>query len=441
MSLLKQPPARVLLADAKVSEAMVRGCTEHLAGFLQRYWPGFGRKEQRQHAALIVQGRLSGLERKTTEPIAIQAGRHRKPLQNFVGAAPWDDEALMTEVRRHVRAELADPHAVLVLDNSGFPKKGTDSCGVDRQWCGRLGKIDNCQVGVFLVYAARGGTAPVGRRLYLREAWANDPERRRVGHVPAEVTFQEKWQIGAALLAQAADLPHGWVAGDDEFGRITAFRRLLRQRQECYVLDVPASTWVRDLTARVRRRPGQPRRNRQQPFERVDGWAARQPKSRWQQLQVRDGEKGPRDIEALCVPVHTKADSRICRDEERLLVIRTRDAQPEVSFALCHADRGVPVAELVRVKLQRHRIEEVFAQAKGEVGLDHYEVRSWVGWHHHMTLSLLALWFLVLERRRLGGKNPGPHGRPGASDRDPLAASPRARATRHCPRDQSRAAA
>jgi SRSO17 transposase len=304
-----------------------------------------------------------------------------------------------------------------------------------------LGKVDNCQVGVFVVYAAQGGTAPLGRQLYLREAWAKDGERRRKCHVPVEVKFQEKWQIGAALVAQAADLPHGWVAADDEFGRITAFRRLLRQRRERYVLDVPDATWVRDLEVRVRRRPGQPRRLRKQAFERVDEWAARQPKSRWRKLQVRDGAKGPVEVEALSVPVHTKADGCICTDEERLLVIRTLDAKPEISFALCHADRRVPLAELVRVKLQRQRIEEVFAQAKGEVGLGQYEVRSWVGWHHHMTLSLLALWFLVLERRRLGGENPGAHGRSGAPDRNSLAATPRSRATRHRQRDQSCAAA
>jgi SRSO17 transposase len=430
-----------LLADAMVSEVLVRGCAEHLGAFLERYLPAFDRKEQREHAERIVQGRLSGLERKTTEPIAIQAGQHRKPLQNFVGAASWDDEALMEQIRQHVRDELADSQAVLVLDSSGFPKKGTESCGVDRQWCGRLGKVDNCQVGVFLVYAARGGNAPLGRQLYLGKTWASDVARRRRCHVPAAVMFQEKWQIGMALVAQAADLPHGWVAADDEFGRITAFRRQLRQRRHNYVLDVPASTWVRDLEARVQRRPGQVRRDRKPAFERVDEWAARQPQTRWQKLLVRDGAKGPLEVEALCVSVHTKADSRICTDEERLLVIRTQDAQPEVSFALCHADRRVPMAELVRVKVQRHRIEEVFAQAKGDVGLGHYEVRSWVGWHHHMTLSLLALWFLVLERRRLGGKNPGRHSRSGSPDHDPLAPSPGSRNRRHRARDQSRAAA
>src|SRR5262249_50683377 len=147
--------------------------------FLRRYLPRFYRKEQRDLATLVIQGRLSGLERKTSEPIAHQAGRPRKPVQHFVGAGAWDDEAVMAEVPRHVAEDLGDPKAVLVVDSSGFPKKGIASCGVARPWCGRLGKIDNCQVGVFLSYAAPGGHAPLDRRLFLTRDWAADRKRRR----------------------------------------------------------------------------------------------------------------------------------------------------------------------------------------------------------------------------------------------------------------------
>jgi SRSO17 transposase len=157
MSLLKHPQAQALLADAVVSPPAVRGCQEHLTAFLQRYLPLFYRREHRELATLVIRGRLSALERKTSEPIAHQAGRHRKPVQHFVGQGAWDDEAVMAELRRHVAEELGDPDAVLIVDGSGFPKKGTASCGVARQWCGRLGKVDNCQVGVFLSYAAAGG--------------------------------------------------------------------------------------------------------------------------------------------------------------------------------------------------------------------------------------------------------------------------------------------
>src|ERR1700688_3370900 len=174
MSLLEHPTAQALLADAEVSAGDVRDCRRRLEGFLHRYLPRFYREEQRELAQVVLQGKLSNLQRKTSEPIAYLAGRQRKPVQHFVGAGAWDDEAVMAELRRHVAEELGDPQAVLVVDGSGFPKKGTASCGVARQWCGRLGKIDNCQVGVFLSYAAPGGHAPLDRRLFLPRDWATD---------------------------------------------------------------------------------------------------------------------------------------------------------------------------------------------------------------------------------------------------------------------------
>src|SRR5438552_915367 len=200
MSLLEHPKAQKLLADATLTPAAVRHCQEHLTQFLTRYLPRFYRQEQRELATLVIQGRLSGLERKTSEPIAIQAGRPRKPVQHFVGAGRWDDEAVMAELRRHVGEVLADPDAVLVLDGSGFPKKGTASCGVGRQWCGRLGKVDNCQLGVFVAYAAPRGCTLIDARLYLPADWAADGKRRRLGHVPAAVGFQQSWRIALDLL-------------------------------------------------------------------------------------------------------------------------------------------------------------------------------------------------------------------------------------------------
>jgi SRSO17 transposase len=165
MSLLENAEARALLADAEVSAAAVRGCHQHLERFLQRYLPLFYRAEHRELAQVVIQGKLSKLERKTAEPIAYLADRARKPVQHFVGGGRWDDEAVLAELRRHVAEGLADPDAVLVVDPSGFPKKGTASCGVDRQWCGRLGKVDNCQVGVFLAYVAASGSTLVDRQL------------------------------------------------------------------------------------------------------------------------------------------------------------------------------------------------------------------------------------------------------------------------------------
>ena len=178
MSLLDHPEAQALLNDADVTPDTVQGCADRLTGFLQRYLPKFYRIEQRDNATLVIRGLISGLERKTCEPIAIEAGLPRKPIQFFVGAGKWDDEAVMAELRHHVREELAEPDGVVVIDPSAFPKKGTESCGVGRQWCGRLGKVDNCQVGVFLAYAASSGYGPLDRQLYLPEDWADDEARR-----------------------------------------------------------------------------------------------------------------------------------------------------------------------------------------------------------------------------------------------------------------------
>src|SRR5436305_5170435 len=247
MSLLDQPDARALLADAELPADAVAACADRLTAFAQRYLPLFERSEQRQHALTVLRGKLTGLPRTTTEPIATQAGQKRRPLQLFVGAGAWDDAAVRAELRRHAAQELADPEGVFVLDGSGFPKKGDDSCGVARQWCGRLGKVDNCQVGAFLGYAGRRGKALLGARLYLPRDWADDPDRRAKAHVPEGVAFQEGWRIALALWEEArADLPAGWVAGDDEFGRCAELRAQLRHRRQRYLLDVPCNTLVRE---------------------------------------------------------------------------------------------------------------------------------------------------------------------------------------------------
>ena len=406
MSLLDTPEAQALLADAVVTPPIVAGCQERLTEFLERYLPLFYRTEQRELATLVIQGKLSNLERKTSEPIAYRVDRPRKPVQHFVGAGLWDDEKIMAELRCHVGEELGDADGIFIVDGSAFPKKGTESCGVDRQWCGRLGKLENCQVGVFLAYASRKGHAPLDGRLYLNQEWANDSVRRKKCHVPKEIVFQEKWRIAIELLSRNLHLPHGWVTADDEFGRVTAFRLWLRRQRQRYVVDVPANTLARELKLQAD--------GRKPPFERADRWAARQSAERWQTMKIRDGDKGPLRVKALSVAVQTKdEDGRVGRSE-RLLVICTLEAEPRTWYALSNSSANIKV--LVRVHSERHRVEEVFHEAKGEVGLAHYEVRSWVGWHHHMTLSFLALWFLCQEKRRLGKKNTSHHSATGTRD-------------------------
>jgi SRSO17 transposase len=402
-SLLEHPTAQALLADAEVSAADVRGCRDRLRRFLQRYLPLFYREEQRQLAEVVVQGKLTNLQRKTSEPIAYQAGRHRKPVQHFVGAGAWDDEAVQAELRRAVAETWGDPEAVMVLDGSGFPKKGNASCGVARQWCGRLGKVDNCQVGLFVAYVTPHGATLVDRQLYLSQEWAADRKRRRQTHVPKGVRFQEGWRIGLDLLDRSAtDLPFGWVTGDDEFGRATELRAALRQRGWRYVLDVPCDTLVRDVDEAPA--PGK----RYPPWRRVDAWAEAQPASRWRRVRVGDGTKGPKEVRVAEAWVQTKDSGGRVGALERLVVLRTIDREPQTWYTLSNAPARVEVERLAQVHGQRHGVEEALQAGKGEVGLAHYEVRSWVGWHHHMTLSLLALWFLTREKQRLGKKKSRP---------------------------------
>jgi SRSO17 transposase len=270
-----------------------------------------------------------------------------------------------------------------------------------------LGKIENCQVGVFLVYASEKGHGPLDRRLYLPQEWAADESRRRQCHVPAEVGFETKLEIAAGMLSRLGrEFPHAWVLGDDEFGRSGEFRATLRGEGERYILDVPCNTLMRDLEAgRPRRRKAGRGRKKERPFLQAQAWRQRQPPARWQRLKVRDGEQGPLEVQALRVRVRTKQDGHV-GPEETLLVVRTLETPPKTSYALTNASAAVSLEELVRIKLQRHRVEQLFEEAKGETGLAHYEVRGWQGWHHHITLALLALWLCLLETRRLGKKLP-----------------------------------
>ena len=433
VSLLERPEALALLDDAELHANTVRGCQERLTPFLQRYLPLFYRTEQREHARTVIEGKLSGLERKTSEPIARQAGQERKPIQIFVGAGAWDDEAVMHELRNHVCEQMGDADGIFIVDGSAFPKKGEHSCGVGRQWCGRLGKVENCQVGVFLGYATAHGHAPLDRQLYLPKDWAEDRVRRAECHVPDTVEFEEKWRIAQRLIERSGtQVPYRWVTADDEFGRVSAWRAWLRGLRKLYVLDVPSNTLVRDLEA--------PRPQGRVPqFETAHAWAARQPARRWKTITLRDAEKGPLRVQVLDCRVQTKDEDGCVGPSERLIVTRTLDTPSVQTYALSNA-KHEPLKKIVHVGSQRHRIEELLQEGKGEVGLGQYEVRSWTGWHHHMTLSQLALWFLILENRRVGKKNPGYHDPASAADFHQAAATSARDTEPDCRRNQPGAA-
>jgi SRSO17 transposase len=362
--------------------------------------------EQRANAQQYVQGLLSDLNGKDIESIAYLHDRERQGLQKFIGQSEWDHRPLLTELARQVGTELGEADGVLVFDPSAFAKQGTESVGVQRQWCGRLGKIENCQVGIYLGYVSRRDHALVDMRLYLPKIWANRKGRRNKVGVPAEVRFRTRHELMLEMLDERGPLlPHAWIAGDDELGRSSWFRQELRSRNECYLLAVPSNTLVRDLTA-----PDPPYRGRgprpQVPFTRVDRWCAGVPESAWQTIEVRDGEKGPLVTQVVRTLVQARTQGKASDVAEFLVVFRERqgDGTWKHDYLLSSAPLATPLGEFARVFKAQHCIEESLKRAKGEAGLADYQVRTWEGWHHHQTLSLLATWFLTQETRR--GKNP-----------------------------------
>jgi SRSO17 transposase len=378
-----------------ISGAAIATCLASLVVFLQRYKAEVHRSEQETHLQVYVEGLVSGIERKSVEPIATAHGLYRRPLQHFVGAGKWSDGQVRGEMRNHIVEEIADPEGVVILDGSGVHKQGPESVGVARQYCGRLGKIENCQVGIYLAYSTPRGFTLLEADLYLPQDWADDFVRREKTYVPKDVQFRTNWQIADDLIERLSpDVPHAWIIGDDEYGRPSEFRDRLADRGERYLLEVPCNTLVRRPT----HWPGRCRK-----WGSVRRRKNRHPTDKWKRMTIRDGEKGPIEVLAFSTRVETKRKDAPAR-EEILLVMQTLGGS-QTWYFLAPKDAPLDTRELVRVAAHRHHIEQAFEFAKGECGLADYEVRSWVGWQHHMTLSMLALWFLTLERRRLGKKH------------------------------------
>ena len=383
-----------------------------LSRFLRPYLPLFGRAESRLNAERAVRGLLSDLPRKSIEPIAKLHKVVRRPLQRFVGAGPWDDNLILARLCEEVESNLGCDDGVLIVDSSGFAKKGEDSVGVARQWCGRLGKVENCQVGVFLSYASGEGHTLVDHRLYLPQHWIEDKERREKCHVPDGVTFKTDWELADEMLqVRSGELAHGWILGDDAYGRATRFRDRLRGRSDRYMLDVPSNTRVR--IQGHRRDSG----GRTSSPKSARTWAKSVSEAKWGVYTVRDGTKGPLQVRAAWTRVLTQRDPKDKKSpwdrEETLLALRTVEKKTRTKYCLSSAEEGTPEPELVRAGCCRWSVEDCLERAKGEVGMAQYEVRSWTGWRHHMTLALLALWFLVRQNRRLQRRFPPLHGSAG----------------------------
>jgi SRSO17 transposase len=391
-----------LLANIEVDPRIPRGVLPRLQRFLDPFVDGLQRSEQTLHAHTYVAGLLSDLKYKNVESIAYLHDQEREPLQQFIGQSPWDHTPWLTQLARQVGQQLGSPDGVLVFDPSAFPKKGNASVGVQRQWCGRLGKIDNCQVGIYLAYVGHSEHALVDVRLYLPKEWAKDKQRRTQAGIPRSVRFRTRHELILEMLDERGPLlPHAWISGDDEVGRCSWFRQELRSRNECYLLAVPSNTSVRDLTAPEPPYAGHGRRPAL-PFTRVDRWCAALPETAWQTIEVRAGEKGPVVVQVVRTLVQARTEGRASAVAELLVVFRERqgDGTWKHDYLLSAAPLSTPLAEFARVFKAQHRVEECLQRAKGEAGLADYEVRTWRGWYHHQALALTATWFLTVEAGR-----------------------------------------
>ena len=396
-----------MMAQAEVAPDAMRGLLDRLETFVHPFCASLGSGERRR-AAEYLTGLLSHLDHKTAEGIAYLLDQDRQPMQRFIGQADWDHRPSLVTLAEQVGERLGEPDGVIVFDPSAFAKKGDKSVGVARQWCGRLGKVENCQVGVYMGYVSRIEHALVNFRLFLPEEWAKHRARRAEAGVPRGVRYRTRHELALEMLAESGpSLPHAWVTGDDEMGRPAWFRRELRDLGERYLLAVPSNTLIRDQEVAPPEYSGKGRHPKN-PFLRVEVWAERLAEGDWTRIEVRDGEKGPLVVEAVKRRVRARTETGGEGPDELLFI--TRELQVDHTYKLDYylscAAAATPLPELARVAKAEHRIEECLERAKGEAGLADYQVRNWPGWHRHQTLAPLAAWFLTEETRR--GKNPDP---------------------------------
>jgi SRSO17 transposase len=375
-----------MVDDLDVAE--VAAWAEGLEEVHARIAARFARSEPRERALAYVRGLLAPVERKNSWTLAERAGEASPDgMQRLLAAADWDAEAVRDDLREYVIEQLGDPAAVLVVDETGFLKKGTKSAGVARQYSGTAGRIENCQIGVFLGYATAAGRTFLDRELYLPKAWIEDRGRCRAAGVPDEVDFATKPALAIGMLIRALDaaVPAGWVTADEVYGQHYRLRATLEQRRMPYVLAVPVTQHV---IATVENTIAE---------RRADTLAAALPAQAWKKISAGDGAKGPRLYHWARVAIRPLEDPAM---GYWLLVRRSLTDPTDLAYYLCYGPPSTPLRELVRVAGTRWAIEESFQSAKGQVGLDQYQVRRYDAWYRHITLVMLAHAFLAVTRTR-----------------------------------------
>jgi SRSO17 transposase len=343
----------------------------------------FTRSEPRARAREYMSGLVAGLERKNGWTLAEQAGE-RSPdgMQRLLRWADWDIDGVRDDVRDYVVEHLGEPDGVLIVDDTGFLKKGVRSAGVQRQYSGTAGRIENCQIGTFLAYASDRGHALIDRELYLPEPWIADPDRCRRAGIPDGTEFETKPRQAMGMLARAfaAKVPFAWITADEAYGQVKYLRAWLEDHDAAYVL----ATKVNDLLGTT-----------DGGEARADELIADLPARSWRRLSVGAGAHGPREYDWARIPIR----SRWRAGRGHWLLARRSISDPtEIAYYVCYGPRRSSLLDLAWIAGTRWRIEECFQQAKNEAGLDHYQVRSWRAWYAHITLSMLAHAWLAVSR-------------------------------------------
>jgi len=368
--------------------------------FVAPYAIALNQPEQRRHAVEYMTGLLSKLEHKTGEAIAYLHDQERQGIQKFIGHVPWDHQPLLMTLARQVGQESGETDAVIAFATSSFPKKGVKSVGVTRQWGGRDGKSENCQIGVYMAYITSTESTLVDIRLHLPKEWANDRARRAEAGIPKSVRFQTQQELALAMLKEQGPLlPHAWVTTEEALGYPETLRESLRKMGQRYLLPLAPTTSLRDLAEPSLKLEDD--RDHVSSFVRVDRWCPSLPNDVWMEVEVhKTGENGSRinRIEAMSRPVQLRISRREAGPQELLFATRTRSADGTFNYAyyLSNADPGTSLQELARVAGAAHRGQSCIEFARREAGLADYQVRNWIAWHHHQTLSLLAARFLTL---------------------------------------------
>jgi SRSO17 transposase len=426
----RRPPASGRKPSCRLTARDVTTSADELLAFHREFQVLFQRREQRDWSLLYLCGQLSNLERKTIEPMILALigpnPNAIRGMQQFIGQGEWETRPLLERVQSLVAEGLAELEGVVIVDGSGFPKRGNHSVGVAWQYCGHLGKLANCQQGVFVVYASRHGYAFLDERLYVPEAWFGEDYRDRwqACGVPNTLSFQTEPELGLEMIAglvQRAVVPFRWVTCDEKYGRIPAFLDGIAALDKWYLAEVPADTrvWLRTpaverpgrgLSGHLRTR-SRVKRTATRPYE-MRELIAQLPRAVWQRRIIKEGSKGPLIADFAFARV-TPIRDELPGPRSWAIFRRTLGPQPEVKFYLSNAPVTCPPQEFVHVAGMRWPVETALEEGKGEIGMDQYETRTWRGWHHHMAQSFLASLFLLRLRLVFQKKSCPDHG-PGA---------------------------